>query len=120
MHRVFASDLPVKAAVRFQKTLVAQRPVHPDFPVRADFCRSNHRGQDIFDLRIKILFNRICQHAVQRSAPADEQNRNPRSCRQDHPAGKRSRALELAAPGWRLWYGHNGDWRIQLTGSSRL
>jgi len=112
--------LPVKTAIGLEKTLIAQRTIVPDFTIRSNFRRRDHCGQDIFKLIIEILLDRIDQHAVKRCSAADEQNRDPRGRRQDHAAGERPRALELASPRWRLHRRSDDDGRVQLTGSSRL
>ena len=47
-------NLPIEPAVRFQKPLVTQRPVEKHLAIRADLCRSNHRGQHIAQLLVEI------------------------------------------------------------------
>ena len=56
-HRTLPRDLPIKAAVWLKEALVAKWPVHADFAIGTNFGRSNHCGQDIFELIVEILFD---------------------------------------------------------------
>src|SRR3546814_3533994 len=73
-----AADLPIKAAVRFEETLVAERLDQPHLAIGADFRRADHSDQQIFKARIEITRDRTLQHLVERQAAAEQQPRKDR------------------------------------------
>lgn len=79
-----AADLPVKPAVGFEETLVTQRAIEEHFAIGADFRRTDHRGEHVFELFVEILLDQARQRAVERHAAEQQENGNPPRRDQHH------------------------------------
>ena len=70
-------DLPIDAAIGFEKALVAERAVELHIAEAVDLGRGNQRGLHIFELLVEIVLDQPHQRAVERKAAAQQQHADP-------------------------------------------